>query len=432
MSYPHMSGLVIAVPLTGRPLPPEIMYSFAQLAPPMNFNVRYLNTKGMPIDKARVFFAEKAAEEKAKYLFFMDEDVQVPSFAIRQLIYHLEHHDDWAVVGGIYCQKGHNPAPMVFRGNGNGPFWKWRAGELFEVTGISMGCTLVRVEALKDLEKPWFKTVDDNSPTLDAINRGSLWTEDIWFCEQIKKANEAKGLNWKIYADGGILCDHLDIVTGAPTRLPKDSYPVHHLSVPKGTKKILDIGSGESPYRGEDGEGEAVTVDIREDVKPDYRADIRRLPFATGSFDVVYSSHVLEHFSRDEVDAVLDEWIRVLKEDGELRLIVPSVLWAAQQLVNGMKDAGKLSDDVLNVLYGAQTYKENFHKMGFTPKTVEEMLRGRGFSRMDFILDGYNIAVRAVRKVIESKTSQLPNHGSPDITVLVGNGDKAAAEAVAG
>lgn len=407
--YPHMSGLVIAVPLSGRPLPPRQLFTYAQLAPPMNYNVRYINTdpmNPMPIDAARNFFAQAALDYGAKYLFMMDEDTAVPPHTIRQLIYHLDHHDDWAVCAGIYCQKGDSPAPMVFRGNGNGPYWKWHAGELFECTGIGMGCAMIRVEVFKDLPKPWFKTVDDNSPTLDGINRGCLWTEDLWFCNLIAEGGPDDSIihktekQWKIYADGSILPDHLDIVTGKATRLPSDSYPVLHLAVPKGSKKILDLGSGESKYQCD--EGEVVSADIREEVNPDYRCDIRKLPFGTGQFDVVYSSHTLEHIARDEVDATLDEWIRVLKDDGELRLILPSVLWAAEQIVNGQRAVEKLSDDVLNVLYGAQTFRENFHKMGFTPKTIEAMLRHRGFKHMDFTLDGYNIAVRAVREVPES------------------------------
>ena len=49
------------------------------------------------------------------------------------------------------------------------------------------------------------------------------------------------------------------------------------------------------------------------------------LPFADGSFDFVYSSHVLEHFTRQKADTFLKECHRVLKPTGVLRVVVPDL-----------------------------------------------------------------------------------------------------------
>jgi len=166
--------------------------------------------------------------------------------------------------------------------------------------------------------------------------------------------------------------------------------------VAKGKKKILDIGSGGNPYQTD--EGTVITVDIREDVKPDYVCDVRCLPFETGHFDIVFSSHTLEHFGRNEFDAVLDEWLRVLKPDGELRIVLPNIAWAAEQIGNGI-----INNDVLNVLYGQQEYRENFHRMGYTPEMLRQMLEGRGFKITDMHLDGYNILCKASKKKAKSK-----------------------------
>ena len=46
------------------------------------------------------------------------------------------------------------------------------------------------------------------------------------------------------------------------------------------------------------------------------------LPFADGSFDVVYSANVLEHTQRPH--AVLDEALRVLKPGGTLQFVYPN------------------------------------------------------------------------------------------------------------
>src|SRR5690349_23385462 len=162
---------------------------------------------------------------------------------------------------------------MIFRGNGNGPYWDWKLGEFFEVSGIGMGCTLLRVEPFKTLERPWFATIDNMEAFWDGIPKAEVWTEDLYWCD---KAIKAGG---KIYADTSILCDHWDMSTGLPTTLAPDSYPLRRATTAtKGQKTIVDLGCGESQY--DTDEGDVLTVDVRDEVKPDYRADLRKLPLA--------------------------------------------------------------------------------------------------------------------------------------------------------
>lgn len=386
LGYPHRPTIAFGIPLTGRPLPPEIMFAFHAMSPPMNMNTVMFKTKGMPIDAARNGFAEQAIKHEAKYLFFWDEDVELPAMAMRELVFWMEHHPECGVVGGIYCLKVPRPEPLVFQGIGTGPFWDWRVGEVFECAAIGMGCTLIRTAVFQDLEKPWFNSMDDMSKYLDNIPYGEQWTEDLWFCKQV-----AQSKKWKIYAHGQLLCRHFDLATGQSYELPPDSKPMRHLVSPKGKLKILDIGSGGNPIKTD--EGTVVTVDVREEAKPDYRCDFRRLPFATGEFDVVFSSHTLEHVGRNEVNSVLDEWIRVLNPKGEFRIVVPNIAWAAEKILKGEVDF-----DTLNVLYGQQEYAENFHKMGFTPETLQELLKSKGFKHQDMEIKKYNIAIRAWRE----------------------------------
>ena len=46
--------------------------------------------------------------------------------------------------------------------------------------------------------------------------------------------------------------------------------------------------------------------------------DITCLDYKDNSVDVIYASHVLEYFDREDARAVLDEWYRVLKPEGTL------------------------------------------------------------------------------------------------------------------
>ena len=41
--------------------------------------------------------------------------------------------------------------------------------------------------------------------------------------------------------------------------------------------------------------------------------DITKLPYEDESVDLIYASHVLEYFDREEVVSILQEWTRVLK-----------------------------------------------------------------------------------------------------------------------
>ncbi len=61
---------------------------------------------------------------------------------------------------------------MIFRQNGSGSYWDWKMGEVFEVTGISMGVTLIRVQTMMGMSEPNFKTVDDYDKFWDGVMAG--------------------------------------------------------------------------------------------------------------------------------------------------------------------------------------------------------------------------------------------------------------------
>lgn len=68
--------------------------------------------------------------------------------------------------------------------------------------------------------------------------------------------------------------------------------------------------------------------------------------FANNSFEVIYHSHVLEHFSRSQALSFLQECYRILRPNGILRIAVPdmeqitrSYIFALEQAVVGSKEA---------------------------------------------------------------------------------------------
>jgi ubiquinone/menaquinone biosynthesis C-methylase UbiE len=65
----------------------------------------------------------------------------------------------------------------------------------------------------------------------------------------------------------------------------------------------------------------------------------KRFPWPDSSADVVYSSHTLEHFSKEEGLAFLEECHRVLKRDGVLRLVVPDLRVIVTEYLEGRLQA---------------------------------------------------------------------------------------------
>ena len=401
------TGVVIGIPTLGRLVNLNYVMMFKALTPPINFNTVFHIIEGKPVADAREEMCEHAINIGARYLFFLGDDMIVPPHTLRQLVMRMENNKDLAVVGGIYCSKSDPPAPLVFRGNGQGSYWEWKIGEFFEVTGLGMDCTLIRLDILKNLSKPWFKTLDTDQ-FKDGINNAEQWTEDIYFCKKVIEET-----NSKVYADATVICEHWNFNERKYYTLPKDSMPMQRISI-NGLKKAIDIGCGpidrsqEPPFTGY----HLTRADIRENCNPDYRCDVRELPFADKSFDRVFSSHVLEHFNRSEWESVLSEWIRLIKPDGDLLLYLPNIEWAAKRIVNDRTIDG----DVLNVLYGAQTNPYDFHYNGLTPDIMKYHLEKFGMEIVSVDHVGYNMIINAKFKELSDANADKINSDSASIT----------------
>ncbi len=67
-----------------------------------------------------------------------------------------------------------------------------------------------------------------------------------------------------------------------------------------------------------------VHVDLADFSHIDHRHDVRTLPmFTDHAADLIYACHIIEYFDRSEVLNVLQEWHRVIKPGGILRLAMP-------------------------------------------------------------------------------------------------------------
>jgi SAM-dependent methyltransferase len=105
--------------------------------------------------------------------------------------------------------------------------------------------------------------------------------------------------------------------------------------------------------------------------------DITNIPFVDNTFDIIYASHVLEYFDRDEVIEVLKEWRRVLKHGGILRLAVPD-MWKMMYLC---VNKGYSINKFLGPIYGKMKMDEKtiYHKTGYDRNSLILLLEENGF-----------------------------------------------------
>ncbi len=138
----------------------------------------------------------------------------------------------------------------------------------------------------------------------------------------------------------------------------------------------INLGSGEAYLEG------FVNVDALPDAPGvDVVADIsEELPFESGSADLIYAAHLLEHFPTDAVPGMLAEWRRVLKDGGQLLVAVPDI--EAISKIIAERRPGWFTpphEPWIGAIYGGQKDEYDFHKTGFTAPWLAYLLNQAGF-----------------------------------------------------
>lgn len=65
------------------------------------------------------------------------------------------------------------------------------------------------------------------------------------------------------------------------------------------------------------------------------------IPFPDEYFDVVYHSHLLEHFPKDKAETFLKECLRVLSSKGVIRVVIPDLEFLANNYIKALDEARK-------------------------------------------------------------------------------------------
>lgn len=134
----------------------------------------------------------------------------------------------------------------------------------------------------------------------------------------------------------------------------------------------LHLGCGKRYFPG------WVHVDIADFDHIDYNAKIYPLDmFDDGVADIIYASHAFEYFDDHEAELVLQDWRRVLKPNGVLRLAVPDF----EALIDVYKSTRTLQT-IIGPLYGRMVINEKtsiYHKTVYDFTKLELLLARQGF-----------------------------------------------------
>ncbi len=118
-----------------------------------------------------------------------------------------------------------------------------------------------------------------------------------------------------------------------------------------------------------------INVDIDNIPGVDIQDDVRTLAkIKDDSCDIIYASHVLEHFGRKEFESILKVWNKKLKINGILRLAVPDF----EKAIKWYNDTKKI-EDVIGLISGGQKTEFDYHKMIYDRKFLTKVLKICGF-----------------------------------------------------
>ena len=176
-----------------------------------------------------------------------------------------------------------------------------------------------------------------------------------------------------------------------------------------GQRWPLNIGDIKYSLTGVDLDAEALRIrtEIEKDLHRGILGDLREVDFPEDSFDVIYSSYVLEHI--DGVEEVLGNFTKWLKKDGIIVIMIPDpeavrgfitrlsphwvhVLYYKYAL--GQKNAGKPGYAPYRTIYDKVLYQERFQQFCTQNGLAIDVLAGDGYyqlgrGKLDLILKAF-------------------------------------------
>lgn len=177
--------------------------------------------------------------------------------------------------------------------------------------------------------------------------------------------------------------------------------------------KLVNLGCGNRYHK------DWINLDFKSNSEYVIEYDLHTtLPFENESVDVVYTSHVLEHFSKCFAPKFLEECYRVLKPDGIIRVIVPNLEQIIRNYIKFL-DGAKNGDIDLQEKY-EWTMIELFDQMvrNFSGGNMLEYWKQNPMPQEKFVIErigseAQNV-IEKIRKNRNMKLSDMRIHQSAE------------------
>jgi hypothetical protein len=153
----------------------------------------------------RELIMHDAIVQSFDYLFFVDDDIELPERALEMLIETAEADPAAAVVGGLYYSRDSARPVAVDDWNSTDtstahiPAFTSTSADI--VSGVGFGCALLRISAAKTLAAPYFPA---HVYIEHAARLVRICDEDYLFCERVRQAGHVVRL------DARVRCPHYD------------------------------------------------------------------------------------------------------------------------------------------------------------------------------------------------------------------------------
>lgn len=106
-------------------------------------------------------------------------------------------------------------------------------------------------------------------------------------------------------------------------------------------------------------------------------SEVYPLAYPDGCADEIRASHVLEHLPFNTTLAAVEDWVRVLKPGGKLKVAVPDLNFIIDHLKAGNRDL-----PLEGYLMGGQTDENDFHHAVFTENKLRNIMYGLGLRKI--------------------------------------------------
>lgn len=191
---------------------------------------------GYLVADAQNILTDIAVKQNYEWLLFIEDDVIIPFDCFLR---YNEYMKDGSIpiISGLYFLKANPPEPLIYRGRGNGAFFKWKMGEKVWADGVPTGCLLISGKVLKIMwdESPEYTTGNGQlvrkvfetpakawSDPETGLSQSAAGTSDIYWCDRVIKEKVLQRSGFKrignkkypYLVDTNIFCKHIDLNSG--------------------------------------------------------------------------------------------------------------------------------------------------------------------------------------------------------------------------